>query len=99
VDLDNRSRAILAGSFVNVALAIATDPRPQIPVAALVVRGDSVFVPVVDSADRVHYRRIAVANNDGTQVQVLSGVSVGERIALNLGETVAEGAKIRSVEK
>jgi RND family efflux transporter MFP subunit len=99
IDLDNRAGTIVPGSFVQVALRVKQDNHLQIPVAALVVRGDTTLVPVVDGDNRVHYKRVSVSGTDGSNVQVLAGLAVGDRIAMNLGESVADGSKVQPVEK
>jgi RND family efflux transporter MFP subunit len=97
VDVDNKDGAILPGSFVTVALEYKVPALVQMPVEALVVRGDKTLAAVVDDAGKVHYRPIAVADDDGTTVRLLSGLKVGERVALNLGNGVDDGAPVQVV--
>src|SRR5437588_18522 len=72
---------------------------PGLPAGALIVRGDTTLVAVVDSADRVAFRRVVVARDDGQSAQIAGGVAPGERVALNVGESVAEGARVQPVEQ
>ena len=98
IDVNNRSGQIVPGSFVQVALQIQQATHPQVPVAALVIRGDSMFVPVVSAANQVHFQPVTVTGNDGSSVQVVSGLALGDVIAVNLGESIPEGGKIQPVE-
>jgi RND family efflux transporter MFP subunit len=98
IDVNNRSGIIVPGSFVQVSLQVQQVSRPQIPVAALVIRGDSMFVPLVSAANQVHFQPVTVTGNDGSSVQVVSGLALGDLIAVNLGESIPEGGKIQPVE-
>lgn len=96
VDLDNKSGQIVPGSFVTVTLTFATPPEIIIPVEALVLNGNQASVLVLDG-DIVHRRPITISDNDGTIVRVARGLRAGELVALNLGENVADGARVQPV--
>ncbi len=95
IHVDNRDRKIVAGSFLQASLQIETPVYFELPVQALVIRNGIPSVPVVNTENEVHYRKIDLATNDGKNLFIRSGVAEGERIALNLGESVQEGQKIR----
>ena len=97
IDVENKDTAILPGSFVSVALDYKVPSLVQMPVEALVVKGDKMLVAVVDDAAKVHYRPVVVADDDGTTVRLVSGLKAGERIALNLGNEVDDGAPVQIV--
>jgi membrane fusion protein, multidrug efflux system len=97
VDLDNKDGAILPGSFVQVALQVKLQPLAQVPAAALVLRGDKPFAAVVGEDHRVHYRALKVADDDGQVVRLLDGLRPGETVALDLGDTVEDGATIQVI--
>lgn len=96
VDLDNKSGQIVPGSFVTVTLTFATPPEIIIPVEALVLNGNEASVLVLDG-DIVRRRPITISDNDGTIVRVARGLRAGELVALNLGENVADGARVQPV--
>jgi RND family efflux transporter MFP subunit len=97
IDVDNKDVAILPGSFVSVALEYKVASLVQMPVEALVVKGDKTLAAVVDDGNKVHYRPVVVADDDGATVRLVSGVQAGERVALNLGGEVDEGAPVQVV--
>ncbi len=97
VDLDNAQGLIVAGSFVEVTLAIPVPSLVEIPSAALVLRGAASFVGVVDTGDRVHYVPVQLADDDGVHVRLTGGLEAGARIALNLGEDVEEGGLVQPI--
>jgi membrane fusion protein (multidrug efflux system) len=97
IDLDNGDHAIIPGSFVSVSLRLSTPQWIEIPVEALVFRGTEAFVAVVDAENRVKYRPVKLADQDGQKAQLLAGLSEGELVALNVGESIADGQKIQPV--
>ena len=97
IDLDNAKGEIIPGSYVSVSLQLSTPSLVEIPFEALVFRGTAPFVAVVDSQMRVKYRPVKIADQDGQKAQLLDGLSEGELVALNLGESIAEGDKVQPV--
>ncbi|HEY2729240.1 MAG TPA: efflux RND transporter periplasmic adaptor subunit [Polyangia bacterium] len=98
IDVDNQDGAILPGSFVNVTLELKVPALVQVPVEALVIKGDKTFVAVVDADKRLHHLPVVVADDDGATVRLVSGLRGGERVALNLGNEIEDGAPVQVVE-
>jgi RND family efflux transporter MFP subunit len=98
VDIENDDHVILPGSYVQVAVDIRVPPLLEIPAEALVTRGDKSQVAVVDGQERVHYKPVVVADDDGQTVRLAGGLQAGERVALDLGSAVEEGGLIQVVE-
>jgi multidrug efflux pump subunit AcrA (membrane-fusion protein) len=98
VDIDNKDGAVLPGSFVEVTLQVKLVPVPQIPVAALVMRGDVPFAAVVGADHRVHYRKLQVADDDGQTVRLAGGLQPGETVALDVGDAIEDGAPVQVVQ-
>lgn len=96
VDLDNRERRIVPGSFVRVALTLKIEPAQEIPVEALVVRGKQTLVAAVGADRRVSFRPVAVLSNNGAQLRIKSSLKEGDEVALNLGDRVAEGSPVQA---
>lgn len=97
IDLDNADQAIIPGSYVSVMLELATPRWVEIPAEALVFRGAEPFVAVLDGEQRLRYRPVKLADQDGRKAQLLAGLSEGETVALNVGDTVADGDKVQPV--
>ncbi len=95
IDIDNEKNILLPGSYVTVKVQIPGSDKLQLPSEALVVRGAKYFVPVVDDSSRIRYREIKIAENTGEKLVLNSGLKEGEQVALNLGESVEEGQKVR----
>ncbi len=95
VDVDNRVGEIIAGSFVQVRLDVPTTARIQAPAEALTVRQGHTLVGVVDPDATIHFREATVLSNDGQTVIFGSGVSAGDRLAINVGSAIADGARVQ----
>lgn len=96
-DVDNTKRVLVPGSFVRLALVIKTPPRVEVPVEALIFRGNVPFVAVITENNTVAFHQVAIAFSDAKTARLLSGVKEGERVAMNLGAGVEEGDTVRPV--
>jgi len=68
----------------------------MVPVEALVLNAQKPSVFVLDG-DTVHTRPVVISDNDGTVVRLASGLRAGELVALNVGDNVADGARVQPV--
>jgi hypothetical protein len=50
---------------------------------------------VLDSLNHLHLHEVIVGDTDGKVIDILRGVHAGERVALNVGERIADGALVR----
>jgi membrane fusion protein (multidrug efflux system) len=94
IDFDNRQGTFIAGSFVTVTLRVPAKSFVEVPSAALITREGKSYVAVVGDGSRVHFTPIEVAGTDGTVIRVASGLADGMQVALNLPNTIADGAKV-----
>jgi len=97
IDVDNSEGKLLAGSFVQVVLKIRTLPFTEVPAAALVMRGDKSFVGTLGEGNRVNFKEVTVYESDGRTARLSSGLSEGEQVIVDVGESVLEGQKVRPV--
>lgn len=97
IDVENPRNRILAGSFVQVELKVKTPQYIEIPSDALIVRGTQTVVAVVNSDDTVKFTQVSVAEQTGETARLFAGLDEGDRVARNLGERVADGAKVQPV--
>jgi len=55
------------------------------------------FVVIITDQDTVNLRPVVIAYSDGIHARLASGVNEGERVAVNPGAGIAEGAKVQPV--
>jgi hypothetical protein len=65
----------------------------------MVLRQAKSFLTVVTSDNKLTFKPIELAGNDGKFVWIISGVQTGETVAMNVGDTIPEGSKVRPLEE
>ncbi len=55
------------------------------------------MVAVLDSNNAVHFQRVVVGRDYGSQIEILSGLSAGQRVIANPNDSVQEGVKVHPV--
>jgi multidrug efflux pump subunit AcrA (membrane-fusion protein) len=71
------------------------DPPLVIPGDTLVVRPDGTQVALVTPDQTIHFQRIELGRDYGDRIEVTSGLQLGQRVVVNPGDTVREGAKVK----
>ena len=99
VQIDNSGGGLMPGMYTQVELAVPRrNPPLLIPADTLVVRADGPQVAVVGPDGVVRYSRVQLGRDLGQQLEALSGVEDGDRLAVNPGDAVREGAKVKAVD-
>lgn len=91
IDLDNKDQLLVPGMYVNVGFQLQNDNLVQVPAAALVFRASGPHVAVVDAANRVSFRKVTIARDNGNVVALGSGVVPGDKVALNISSQISDG--------
>jgi RND family efflux transporter MFP subunit len=97
-DLPNPDYALAPGMYVRTEIQFTRHASMQLPASALIFRSDEPQVAVVGKDDKIEFRNVVIASDDGNSVEISSGVSEGERVALNISSRIANGQKV-AVEK
>jgi membrane fusion protein, multidrug efflux system len=98
LEVDNHDHSLVPGSFVYVTLHAPVPTYPQVPVGSLLIRGGQPFVADVGNDGVVHLRPVKVASTDGTMVSLAGGVRIGEQVAVNLPDEVADGGRVQRID-
>jgi membrane fusion protein, multidrug efflux system len=98
LDVDNSEGFLVPGAFAYVILHVPVTAYPEIPVAALILRGTNTFIANVSGDNLVHLRPVKVATTDGLRAALGEGAQVGDRVALNLPDEVGDGSRVRPIE-
>jgi membrane fusion protein (multidrug efflux system) len=96
IHLDNADNFVVPGSFAQLTLRVPIRSFPQIPVTALLTRGNENVVAVLDN-DTVKFRTVKVASTDGSVVSLADGLAPGEKIAINVPDEVTNGSRVQPV--
>lgn len=95
VDVPNDKQRLLPGMYVKVAFHLSPKGLVQVPAAALIFRSDGPQVARVDGSGKVEFRKVVIARDDGSMIELAAGVSPGERLALNISSQVKEGDVVK----
>jgi hypothetical protein len=84
------------GTYVEVAFSVPTDPKIlTIPEQALIFRAAGPQVAVADARNHVHLQDVALGHSLGQTVEVLSGISAGDRLVNNPPAGLLEGQAVQ----
>jgi RND family efflux transporter MFP subunit len=98
VQLPNTEHQLLPGMFAMVKLTVPTiGSAVLIPGEAMMVRSEGPLVATVTDQNVIHLEQINVGHDYGNTVEVLTGLSAGQKIVVNPGDSVIEGAKVKPV--
>jgi RND family efflux transporter MFP subunit len=96
LEVDNASGEILAGTYAQVRLNESRlTPPLTLPASAVMFRGEGAQIGVVDSASQVQLRPVTVGRDLGSEIEVLEGVSTGDRVILNPPDSLSPGQKVQ----
>ena len=98
VDIPNADQSLVPGMYVDVTFSLPGNDRVQVPAAALVFRSSGPQVAVVDGGGRVNFRKVSIARDDGHMVELGSGLSPGDKVALNISSRIADGEVVAVAE-
>ena len=91
---------VKVGFFSERAPTDAAAPRARVLVPKTAIRTeDGKAIVFVLHDDRVERRAVTAGNEDGDQVEVLSGLTVGERVVIEGPPTLTDGARVTVKER
>jgi hypothetical protein len=94
VDMPNQHRELVPGMYVNVAFGLAPRGSVEVPAAALIFRSTGPQVAHVDDGGKVNFQPVTIGRDDGSLVELASGVSPGDRLVLNISSQIAAGQTV-----
>jgi RND family efflux transporter MFP subunit len=95
VDLHNPDGALSAGIYCTVELKIPRrTPSVAVPADALIFNRNGTQVAVVNNG-KAEIRKVKVARDLGTRVEVNSGVKAGDQVVLNPPVNLIDGSQVR----
>ncbi|HWB07179.1 MAG TPA: efflux RND transporter periplasmic adaptor subunit [Verrucomicrobiales bacterium] len=91
----NTERALWPGQFVDVELALTTEPdRVVTPAKAVQTGQEGPFVFVVKEDLTASVQAVKVARTDGDEAVIAEGLKGGERVVIDGQSQLAEGSKV-----
>jgi RND family efflux transporter MFP subunit len=94
VDIPNGAHTLVPGMYVNVAFKLQPRGLVEVPAAALIFRSGAVQVARVDATGHVEFVTVTIAGDNGSLVELASGVAAGDRLVLNISSQIAAGQAV-----
>lgn len=92
----NAGGTLFPSQFVNVRLELDTIRNAVVvPATALRQSSDGAFVWVLGEGQAVHKRKVTAGPSTTTQVSIVSGLKVGEKVITEGGDRLREGGKVQ----
>lgn len=89
VELPETQTGLHPGMIAKIAFAIGDGERVLLPISSVVRRSEIVAVYVVDADDRVSLRQIRTGHRHDDHIEVLAGLTPGERVAADPARALA----------
>jgi len=98
VQVPNPEGKLLPGMYVEVDLHLPRkDPPLLLPSDTLSVRPEGTMVAALDSNNAVHFQHVVIGRDYGSDIEILSGLSAGQRVIANPNDSVQEGVKVHPI--
>ncbi len=98
VDVPNGKRDLVAGGILRVTMRVHAPAYLRVPAEAVFARGNATFVARITPGNTIAFHLVHVLDNDGEMVRLAPhDVDPGDRVALNLGDSVPDGQRIQPI--
>ena len=93
---DNPDSELQPGAYAQVDLELPSDPNiVRVPTSALVFREHGMEVAAIGADNTVELRPIKLGRNLGTEVEVVQGLKLSDRLVNSPPDSLATGDKVR----
>jgi RND family efflux transporter MFP subunit len=94
VDMPNVEHRLVPGMYVNVAFRLQPRGLVEVPAAALIFRASGTQVARVDASSKIEFQNVTIARDNGSLVELASGVKPGDRLVLNISSQIGTGQAV-----
>lgn len=94
VDMPNADHRLVPGMYVNVAFRLRPRGLVEVPAAALIFRASGTQVAQVDTSGKIRFVDVTIARDNGSLVELASGVKPGDKLVLNISSQLAPGQSV-----
>ena len=95
IDVDNRAGELLPGSLAQVHFKTPpAGPTFIVPAAALIFRQEGLRVGTVVNGNVAHLVPVVIGEDDGANVQIVTGLSSGDRVIQDPPDSLIDGEKV-----
>jgi RND family efflux transporter MFP subunit len=99
IDLENKDGRILPGMYATVQFSLHDAAPPvMLPENALIMRSAGPQAAVLDSNNVAHFHDLVLGRDNGSSVEVISGLEPGDVVVTSAGDRVVDGAQVKPVQ-
>ena len=96
--MNNRAGELLPGSLAQVHFKTPpAGPTFIVPAAALIFRKEGLRVGTVVNGNVAHLVPVVIGEDDGANVQIVTGLNAGDQVIQDPPDSLIEGEKVRVV--
>ncbi|HZU82337.1 MAG TPA: efflux RND transporter periplasmic adaptor subunit [Polyangiaceae bacterium] len=97
IEVPNPAGELLPGMYADVRLPVAVSHRVvRIPSSAVVYDATGVHVAVVDAASTAHLVTVQPGRDNGTEVEIVDGLSGGEMVIVSPPAGLSNGTRVQA---
>ncbi len=94
--VDNADGKLMPGSFARVSFHLPADKAAlRVPASAVVFDGKGLHLATVGADDRVTFKTVTVAQDDGKSVDIASGLVASDRVIDSPPDGLANGDRVK----
>jgi RND family efflux transporter MFP subunit len=98
VQVSNQEHVLMPGMYAQIKLSSArTAPPLLVPSNALIIRADGPQVAMVQENQTVHYQKVKIERDYGTEVEIASGLRGDESLIVNPTNDLVEGTPVQVI--
>lgn len=95
-DVDNRRGELLPGAYAEVHARLPSAAGAlRLPTSTLMFRAEGLRVAILEGANRAALVPVTLGRDDGSSVEIVSGLSGGERVIDNPPDSLETGQEVR----
>jgi RND family efflux transporter MFP subunit len=96
VQVPNHDGTLYAGMYGQVKFLLPDDNAPiVVPADAFVFRAQGSQVVTLTNDNRIHWQKISVGRDFGTQLEVLDGLAENTKVVMNPSDDLVEGIQVQ----
>ena len=99
IDFDNRSGKLISGMYTETQLVLAERPAAlSVPLEAVAENGNDATVLLVTPQNTIEQRKVRLGMQGQSRVEVLTGLTEGDRVVIGNRSQYREGEKVQPKE-
>ncbi|MGD0420385.1 MAG: efflux RND transporter periplasmic adaptor subunit [Xanthobacteraceae bacterium] len=93
---DNPDGLLQPGAYAQVDFELPSNPNVmQVPTSALIFREHGMEVATIGAGDKIELKPVTLGRNLGTEVEVLTGLTLSDRVVNSPPDSLADGDTVR----